>query len=80
MTLEPEPPRPRWYHSIWCVLVLLFFVLGPFALPLLWKSPRFPVWAKWLLTILSMAFLAWITMKVFEIVNATMAQYRQLSF
>ena len=82
MTLEPAPPSPRarWYHSVWFVLVMLFFVLGPFGLPLLWKSPRFPVWAKWLLTLLSLAFVVWITVKVFDIVHATMAQYQQLSF
>lgn len=30
-----------WYHRRWAVLVLLFLVLGPFGLPLLWRSPSF---------------------------------------
>ncbi len=46
------------------VLLALFFVLGPFGLPLLWKSPRFtPRW-KWIftaLTLLYTAFLLWFT-------------------
>ena len=40
----------KWYHSVWFVLFLLFFVLGPFALPLIWKSPRFSRRLKGLLT------------------------------
>ena len=30
-----------WWESPWVVLPLLFLVLGPFALPLLWRSRRF---------------------------------------
>ena len=30
-----------WWESPWLVLVLLFVVLGPLALPLLWRSRRF---------------------------------------
>ena len=30
-----------WWESPWVVLPLLFVVLGPFALPLLWRSRRF---------------------------------------
>ena len=33
--------RPRWYYRPWAVVVLLFLVLGPFGLPLLWRSPGF---------------------------------------
>jgi ribosomal protein L40E len=37
--------RPKWSESPWIVLPLLFLLLGPFALPLLWRSHRFtPVW------------------------------------
>ncbi|MBI4343438.1 MAG: hypothetical protein HY601_01310 [Candidatus Omnitrophica bacterium] len=58
-----EPPgastsRSRWYHSVWFVLAMLFFVMGPFALPLLWKSPRFALWAKVALT-LALAGATW---------------------
>jgi hypothetical protein len=30
-----------WYYRPWGVLLLLFVVLGPLGLPLLWKSPSF---------------------------------------
>jgi len=79
-----DPPMPatsqpsRWYHSMWFVLVMLFFVLGPLALPLLWKSPRFPRWSKWCLTILCVGSLVWITLKVVEIARGIVGQYQQL--
>jgi hypothetical protein len=38
--------------SRWQVLALLFLVLGPLALPVLWKSPRFSRAGKFVLTIL----------------------------
>lgn len=28
-----------WYYQPWLIVILLFFVLGPFALPLLFKAP-----------------------------------------
>ena len=43
--------KDRWYHNIWFVLVMLFFVLGPFGLPLVWSHPRLSRWVKTLLTI-----------------------------
>jgi hypothetical protein len=30
-----------WYYRPWAVVVLLFVVLGPLGLPLLWRSPSF---------------------------------------
>ena len=74
MTDAPVPQRPRWYYSVWFVLVMLFLVLGPLALPLLWKSDRFPRWSKWCLTLLMGAFLWWLTVQTINIVRATLSQ------
>ena len=42
VTRPSEPPtEPSWYYRPWSVVFLLFFVLGPLGLPLLWKSPSF---------------------------------------
>ena len=41
----------KWYHNVWFVLGMLFFVLGPFGLPLVWQHPRFSRRTKWILTI-----------------------------
>lgn len=47
--------KPKWYHNIWFTLFLLFFVLGPLALPMVWKNPRFSQPVKIMLTVLMMA-------------------------
>ena len=50
----PLPP-PKWYYQPWSVVLLLLFVLGPFGLPLLWKSPAFSRGMKLTLTIVVLA-------------------------
>ena len=37
---------PKWYHNPWFVIFMLFFVLGPLGLPLLWRSSAFTKQAK----------------------------------
>ena len=49
-------PESRWFYSVWSVLLALFVVLGPFGLPLLWRSPRFSRAAKVLLTALTAVY------------------------
>src|SRR2546422_10925161 len=49
-------PRPRWCYRPWWVLLMLFVVLGPFGLPLLWKSPSFSRWSKIALTVAVAAY------------------------
>lgn len=56
----PPPSEGRWYHDVWFVLLMLFVVLGPLGLPLLWKSPRFSRTAKMALTIAVIALTAWL--------------------
>lgn len=51
-------PETKWYHGRWMVLLMLFFVLGPIGLPLLWKSPRFSRRWKQILTALTLIYTA----------------------
>ncbi len=51
-----EGPVPRWYHSVWFVLLSLFLVLGPLGLPLLWRSTRFSRWSKVALTLVMVLY------------------------
>ena len=47
----------RWYYNPWFVLVMLSpIALGPFGLPLLWKSPAFSRTARNVLTLLTLAW------------------------
>jgi hypothetical protein len=52
-----EPGR-RWYHRPWCVLLMLFVVMGPFGLPLLWRSAFFGERAKQVLTVAVLVYTA----------------------
>ena len=52
--MTTDPP-PIWYYRPWAVLILLFIVLGPFGLPLLWRSPSFTRGWKILLTLAVLA-------------------------
>jgi len=40
-----------WYYRPWAVVLLLFLVLGPLGLPLLWRSPCFTRAWKIVLTV-----------------------------
>ena len=51
VSTPPSSPRTKWYYNIWFVLFMLFFVVGPFGLPLVWKHPRFARWVQWVLTL-----------------------------
>ncbi len=75
-----ETPKPRWYYTPWVVIVLLTpLVLGPLALPLLWKSPRFSRRGKVVWTILSLALMAWFTVYVLiPMYKATLNWSKQL--
>ena len=44
--------RIKWYLKPIVVILLLFFVLGPFGLPLLYKSPKFAKKLKIILTVI----------------------------
>lgn len=54
----------RWYYGIAAVLLALFVFLGPLALPLLWRSPRFNRAWKTALTLAVIIFtvvMVWLT-------------------
>jgi hypothetical protein len=48
----PSAKRFGSWESPWVILPLLFLVLGPLALPLLWRSRRFTFFWKGILTVL----------------------------
>jgi hypothetical protein len=47
-----EARKSKWYLNPIVVLLLLFFVLGPIGLPLLYRSPHFGRTSKIVLTII----------------------------
>jgi peptidoglycan/LPS O-acetylase OafA/YrhL len=59
--------KVKWYLRPLGVVLLLFFVLGPFGLPLLYKSPKFSKKLKILLTIAVMIYTAYLISATIEI-------------
>ena len=69
-----SPPPPKWYHRPSSVVFLLFFVLGPFGLPLLWKSPAFSRGMKIALAVAVVAYSALLVETVLMGVRVAMEQ------
>ena len=61
--------KVKWYLRPIGVVLLLFFVLGPFALPLLYKSPKFSKTLKIVLTIVVMIYTSYLVIATVEIVR-----------
>jgi hypothetical protein len=55
--MDTQTPPARWYHRPFWVVVMLFVVIGPFGLPLLWKSPSFSRTMKVVLTVAMIVYL-----------------------
>jgi len=49
--MPKEEGKVKWYLKPISVILALFFVLGPFGLPLLYKTPKFSKKVKIILTI-----------------------------
>jgi hypothetical protein len=59
--------KVKWYLRPMGVVLLLFFVLGPLGLPLLYKSPKFSKTLKIVLTILVMIYTSYLIIASVEI-------------
>ncbi len=51
-----SPSKPKWYYRALSLVLLLFLVLGPLGLPLLWRSPSFSRGMRLILTIVVLAY------------------------
>ncbi len=63
----PGEGKKKWYFRPISVLLLLFFVLGPFGLPLLYKSPHFSRTLKIILTIAVILYTSYLIFASLEI-------------
>lgn len=72
------PSKPTWYYRAWSVVLLLFLVLGPFGLPLLWKSPSFSRGMKLTLTIVVLVYSALLLEAVLTAVRLALEQMNAL--
>jgi hypothetical protein len=70
-----EDRRRKWYLRPISVVLLLFFVLGPFGLPLLYKSPHFGRASKIILTIVVIMYTSYL---IFASLEVTRELYRRM--
>ena len=75
--MQGPQPQDKWYYGLVPVFLGLLF-MGPFALPLLWKSSRFNLFWKALLTFLVLASTVWMIRASAEIVNVLLQQIKQI--
>ncbi|MBW8035627.1 MAG: zinc ribbon domain-containing protein [Planctomycetes bacterium] len=52
-------PTTKWYYSVWAIVIGLV-TLGPFALPLVWKNPKYKVNTKIVITIVVIVVTIWL--------------------
>lgn len=65
--MPKEDEKAKWYLRPIPVVLLLFFVLGPFGLPLLYKSPKFNKPLKIILTIAVIIYTSYLIFASLEI-------------
>jgi hypothetical protein len=65
-----EARKSKWYLNPIVVLLLLFFVLGPFGLPLLYRSPHFGKTSKIILTIITAVYTIYLLYETVVIVQS----------
>jgi hypothetical protein len=65
--MRKEDGKIKWYLRPISVVLLLFFVLGPFGLPLLYKSPKFSKTLKIILTIVVIIYTSYLIFASLEI-------------
>jgi hypothetical protein len=73
-----EEREIKWYLKPVSVVVLLFFVLGPFGLPLLYKSPKFGKASKIVLTVVVMVYTFYLVFASLEIARELYMKMEEL--
>ena len=70
--------QPSSSESPWVVLPLIFLILGPFGLPLLWRSRRFTLLWKSVITIVIVGLTAMILWGIWFILHQALLPLREL--
>jgi len=65
--MSQEDEKVKWYLRPISVIMLLFFVLGPFGLPLLYRSPKFSKTLKIILTVAVIFYTLYLIFALLEI-------------
>jgi hypothetical protein len=65
--MSKQEAKVKWYLNPISVVLLLFFVLGPIGLPLLYKSPKFSKTLKIILTVTVIVYTSLLILASLEI-------------
>jgi hypothetical protein len=65
--MSKQEAKVKWYLNPISVVLLLFFVLGPIGLPLLYKSPKFSKTLKIILTVAVIVYTSLLILASLEI-------------
>ncbi|MBI3996676.1 MAG: hypothetical protein HY352_03365 [Candidatus Omnitrophica bacterium] len=77
--VRPARPASQWYHNFWIVLAMILFVLGPLALPMVWKNPTLSRGTQWVLTFFALAYTVILVVVTMRIVQAAMGEFGQIN-
>ena len=75
---EKDDEKVKWYLRPMSVVLSLFFVLGPFGLPLLYKSPKFSRKMKMILTIAVVIYTFYLIFVTLEIAKELYRRIEEL--
>jgi len=76
---DDSASRPIGFlESPWMILPLIFLVLGPLALPLLWRSRQFSFFWKNVLTVITLVYTVLLIVSVWFSVQEAMKSFREL--
>ncbi len=78
MTVQSDGNRVRWYLRPLVIFVLIL-AAGPFALPLVWKSPSFKRWHKIVITVLLLVLTVWLIKSSVELYQILLKELKSLS-
>ena len=78
MKCSEKTEKTKWYLRPIGVVLLLFFVLGPLGLPLLYKSPKFGKASKIILTIVVMVYTCYLIFASLEIARELYTRMEEL--
>ena len=73
-----QPENSRWFYNPLVVIGALL-LLGPFAFPLLWKSPSFNQFCKIVLTIAVILMTIYMLWGTWKIVDYILREFKQLA-
>ncbi len=78
MIEETGEARVKWYLRPLVVFIIILAV-GPFALPLVWKSPSFKRWNKIVITIVVFILTVWLIKSSVDLFQLLLKELKSLS-